>query len=284
MLPLVASGGNPAIEYFAGAMRPTPYLEQSQYLCQTFAATGAVVGRSRLMRLAGHAEVVPHADHGYYWIERVRIHIPIVTQPTVRFHCDDAVVNMKAGECWIFDTWRQHQVVNDNDDQRIHLVIDTVGGPAFWDMVARGRPVTGAGPQGEIDPALVPFDPDARPTLQLENLNVPVVMSPWEVERHLTFLLGEAGQSPAAAQLRRLTDELVRDWRALWSRHGANPDAKPEYARRLERFVETVRPLAMPITFGNGVNLFKAIHAMVGTTAVSGRADKLRLSPTTEMA
>lgn len=276
MLPLVASNGDPAIEFFGGPMRPTPYLERMPYLWQTFASIGAVIGRSRLMRLAGHAEVLPHADHGYYWIERVRIHIPIVTQPTVRFHCDDAVVNMAAGECWLFDTWRKHMVVNDNDDQRIHLVIDTVGGPRMWDLAKRGRPVTGAGPQGDLKAEPVAYQEGAHPPLNLENVNVPAIMSPWEVERHLTFLLGEAGDAPNMGHLRQLTEELVFDWRALWARHGAADEGKPEYAARLERFVEAAKPIAQPVNFANSVNLFKAIHAMVGITAASGRADKLK--------
>ena len=62
------------------------------------------------MRLSGHAEVMPHVDVNYYWRERVRVHVPIVTQPTVRFVCGDAQVNMRDGECWIFDTWRTHHV------------------------------------------------------------------------------------------------------------------------------------------------------------------------------
>ena len=78
---------------------------------------GATVGRTRLMRLAGMAEVKRHVDQGYYWAERVRIHVPIVTQPTVRFECGGQVVNMAAGECWIFDTWRQHRV-----DKRRHRI------------------------------------------------------------------------------------------------------------------------------------------------------------------
>jgi hypothetical protein len=276
MLPLISANGDPTVEYFAGPMQPTPYLECMPYLWQTFASVGAIIGRSRLMRLAGHAEVLPHADHGYYWIERTRIHIPIVTQPSVRFHCDDAVVNMAAGECWLFDTWRKHMVVNDNDDQRIHLVIDTVGGPRMWDLAARGRPVSSAGPQGDLSPELVAYDESARPSLPLENVNVPVIMSPWEIERHLTFLLGEAEAAPAIRQLRKLTEDLVLDWRALWARHGADPDAKAEYAARLDLFVEAARPLAMPVTFANSVNLFKAMHAMVGITAASGRTDKLK--------
>ena len=97
MLPLLAVGGDPANESFAGAMAPTPELLRCPYLVQVMASFGATLGRTRLMRLAGQAEVTPHVDQGYYWAERVRVHVPIVTQPTVRFECGAAVINMAAG-------------------------------------------------------------------------------------------------------------------------------------------------------------------------------------------
>ncbi len=121
-------------------MRPTRHLERCPYLQQVLHSIGATWGRTRLMRLSGQAEVTPHVDVNYYWRERVRVHVPIVTQPTVRFTCGDAEINMRAGECWIFDTWRMHNVVNDHALPRIHLVADTVGGTGFWQLVARSRP------------------------------------------------------------------------------------------------------------------------------------------------
>ena len=45
------------------------------------ASFDTVVGRSRLMRLAGAAEVSAHYDMHYNWYQRVRIHVPIVTDP-----------------------------------------------------------------------------------------------------------------------------------------------------------------------------------------------------------
>ena len=81
---------------------------------QVLASIGATWGRTRLMRLSGQARSPRTSTSNYYWRERVRVHVPIVTQPTVRFTCGDAEVNMRAGECWIFDTWRMHNVVNDH--------------------------------------------------------------------------------------------------------------------------------------------------------------------------
>ena len=117
-------------------MRATAHLERCPYLQQVLYSIGATWGRTRLMRLSGQAEVTPHVDVNYYWRERVRVHVPIVTQPTVRFTCGDAKINMRAGECWLFDTWRMHNVVNDHVLPRIHLVADTVGGIGL--LAARG--------------------------------------------------------------------------------------------------------------------------------------------------
>jgi hypothetical protein len=69
-----------------------------------------------------------------------------VTQPTVRFVCGGETVNMAAGECWIFDTWREHNVFNDASEHRIYLVADSVGGAEFSSLVERGRPHAAALP------------------------------------------------------------------------------------------------------------------------------------------
>jgi hypothetical protein len=51
------------------------------YLRQVLAGFGVVWGRSRLMRLAPGASVPEHADINYHWHTRVRLHVPVFTQP-----------------------------------------------------------------------------------------------------------------------------------------------------------------------------------------------------------
>ena len=78
---------------------------------------------------------------------------------------------MAEGECWIFDTWRMHNVLNPTARERIHLVCDTVGSESFWRLAATGGPARAS-----------PFVPYPPPTLRFESSNFPIVMSPWEFE------------------------------------------------------------------------------------------------------
>ncbi len=120
---------------FAGAMAPTPHLANCPYHRQVMSSFGEVLARSRLMKLAAGCEVGLHVDFNYHWHTRVRMHIPIVTNPEVRFLCGDRTVHMAPGQCWLFDNWRPHNVVNDGDTDRVHLVVDLAGSSRFWHRV-----------------------------------------------------------------------------------------------------------------------------------------------------
>lgn len=268
MLPLVAVNGDPADERFRGPMRPTEYLLQSPYLSQVFASIGATIGRSRLMRLAGQAEVSRHADQGYYWAERMRVHVPIVTQPTVRFECGGAAINMAAGECWIFDTWRQHRVINDATAQRIHLVIDTVGGPGFWDLAARARPHDAA-PNTTWQPQRIAPAAGNAVEIPCEAVNLPAVMSPWELSKHFDLLFAEALPHPNLRTVAAGTQRFIRAWHALWFRHGDAPEGQADFRRLLATYVAEVGPLAQPIKLKNELGWYGAMRAMIASVAVA---------------
>ena len=267
MLPLVAVNGDPADETFAGPMQPTPHLRACPYLAQVFASIGATIGRSRLMRLSGQAEVSRHFDQGYYWADRVRVHVPIVTQPTVRFECGDAAINMAAGECWIFDTWRMHRVLNDADDARIHLVIDTVGGSGFWDLAGHGRGHGAA--QRDWQPTRVSPAPGVVADFPLESVNVPAVMSPWEMHALFSQLFGDARPHPELRQVQFLAAQLVRGWRGLWAQYGDGEAGKPHFRAMLDRFRQQALPLSEPLLLVNGGSLLTAMMLLILQSAVN---------------
>jgi hypothetical protein len=267
MLPLVAVNGEPDNEAFAGAMRPTPHLQRCRYLQQALASFGVTVGRTRLMRLAGQAEVTRHADQGYYWAERMRIHVPIVTQPTVLFECDGQTINMAAGECWIFDTWRQHRVLNDAVESRIHLVCDTVGGAAFWELAAKGRlhdaPRAGWPARHVAADANVPVD------FACETFNVPAVMTPWELWQHLSFLIAESLPHPQLPMLQQQVLRFVRQWKGLWAQYGDSPAGRAQFRAAFDAFASGARPLAQGVTLRNEMPFFQVMMVMISRVAVT---------------
>lgn len=265
MLPLIAVDGDPANEMFAGAMRPTAALSRCPKLQQVLASLGATVGRTRLMRLAGMAEVKRHVDQGYYWAERVRVHVPIVTQPTVRFECGDEAINMAAGECWIFDTWRQHRVLNDATASRVHLVVDTVGGAAFWDLVEQGR-MPAAGGSG-WQPQRVPWR-DGSSSFPLETRNIPRVMTPWELAKHMSFLFSEALPHPRLDEVAMRFERLHRQWAGLWAAYGDDPGTAGRFRDAFDRFVADVRPIAQDIALRNETRWIDGVMLMLGRSVV----------------
>lgn len=176
---------------------------------------------------------------------------------------------MAEGECWTFDTWRQHRVHNDDHRQRIHLVADTVGGPGLWELMrdARAHDVQ---PNGWSPRHVVP---QAAPvSLMLESYNVPMVMSPWEARTHLDFLLGEVGGAEAIDTFSRdVIAPFLRDWQALWALHGDSGRGLDAYRARRDRLRADSAPFET-IRLRNNVPLVKAIHAIVTMNLVAHSA------------
>ena len=197
-LSLVAVGGDPTNNDVRGPQRPTPLLARCPYITQVLASLQTVLGRTRLMRIDAGAEATEHVDTNYYWLERVRVHVPIVTTPEVRFICDAQSIHMAAGEVWIFDTFRRHNVVNPGSTPRIHLVVDTVGSPKFWDLVAQGHRPFAARKQSVMTAHEVPYREGLQVDLDYENVNFPLVMSPWEQESLAADVLDHLANSSEA--------------------------------------------------------------------------------------
>jgi hypothetical protein len=273
----VDGGENDAVN---GRMAMTPHLRRSPYIRQVLASFGVVWGRSRLMRLAPRAVVPQHADINYHWFTRVRLHLPVITHPAVRFYCGDEIVHMAAGEAWLFDNWRQHRVENDSDHERIHLVADTSGSSSFWQFVARSQ-VPGA------SDAVHRFDPQRDPPLLTEQTVLAPVMPPAEVDLLITDLSsefaydGDSGE-PAArlARYRGMLDNFCKDWRQLYLLHGESESGRAEFTKLLD----SVRSVSKTIAEGilvrtNRVSAHTVLEARVlhpmlttSTPAVHGTA------------
>jgi hypothetical protein len=244
-LRLISVGGGENDEV-DGVMRATPHLAQLPYVRQLLGSFGVVWSRSRLLRLDPGAVVPEHADINYHWFYRVRVHIPIVTRPEVRFHCGGEAVHMQAGEAWLFDNWRIHHVENPTPDARIHLVADTSGSASFWQFVGQ------AGLPGVADRELR-FDPGRDVAPLTEQSALRPVMSPGEVDYLVGDLRAELVPSADSPELRaklaryhQLLDGFARDWRQVYSLFGERPDARAQF----EQLRDAVRGASREIADG----------------------------------
>lgn len=261
-VPLVTPGGT-LNDMFDGPMGPTEALLQCPYIMQIMAEIGAVWGRSRLMALAPGAEVPPHADSHYYWRTHHRLHIPVITNPGVIFTCDDQSVHMAAGECWMFDSFRWHDVQNKGSERRVHLVIDTVGGGQLWDLMEAAQAGT------ETSRMLLPGERSGD-GLAFEQVNSPRIMSPWEIRCHVAFVAEHAVPDPLLETVFKRLERFVEDWAAAWARFGTADEGLTTYR---ELVATTRRDLAAlgggHLVLRNEIELYHVLDQLVFTMAAA---------------
>lgn len=222
---LVTVMGQPT-DAFEGPMRPTENLARCRYIAEIMAALGGVWGRSRLMGLGAGAEVPEHVDAHYHWRTHLRIHVPAITNPGVEFTCGGTTIHMAAGECWVFDSFRWHEVHNRGTERRVHLVLDTVVTQPLWDLIDAAQ----SGAAG--DRLLPPGEADPR-TLRFEQVNAPKIMSPWEIRGHLAFIAENLDAQPGLDALMKRLDRFADGWAALWAQYGTADQGLPEYRQLL---------------------------------------------------
>ncbi|MXR68162.1 cupin domain-containing protein [Shewanella sp. JBTF-M18] len=268
-IALISVGGSFNNE-FKGPMSPTPALLQSPYLQQVIASFGEVIGRSRLMRLAPGCEVPLHSDINYHWHNRVRIHIPIVTDEAVQFHCDDKQVHMGAGECWIFDSWKYHKVVNNSDKMRVHLVIDTMGSSRFWQMVNEASLAYGDLDDPSFKPKHLSYIPEKPAEIITEKVNFPLVMPPSEVRlltQELSAQIQSAADSASEASLTfiKLLNDFALDWQELWSQFGDDKAGWDAFHRLRQQTLAQAAPLEQQVMVDSQTSAMKIlVHLIMG--------------------
>lgn len=249
---------------FAGAMSITPHLRKSPYLQQVLASFGEVLGRSRLMKLAAGSEVATHVDFNYHWYTRVRIHIPIVTNPQITFFCADDAVHMRAGECWIFNSWRRHRVSNKSNEDRVHLVLDTAGSSRFWETV---RQMEALSPEqnknlGAADISCVQFQENVKAGIRCERFNIAPVMSPGELDALVVEIIGDfednrENDAKLVDDYKNMLLAFTRDWREVWLLHGYRREGWPDYQKLIDQVRAALHPNRRALVTGSnnlGVN------------------------------
>jgi hypothetical protein len=273
---LISAGGKPT-DVMEGAMGPTPHLFACPYVMQIMESIGSVWGRSRLMGLAPGAQVPVHIDSHYYWRTHIRIHIPVITNPNVSFACGGETVNMAAGECWVFDSFQKHEVHNRGSDTRVHLVIDTVGGGRLHDLIAAAE--AGAGEFEFLEPADSP-----PPELAYERINLPEVMSPWEIRCHVDFILGNATSHPRLDTVKGRIGRFIDDWSAAWAQFGTDPSAVATYRHLLaEARRDLVGLGGEDVRLTNGVSLQHIFDRLIVEAALQAARGGPKAVPSSAM-
>jgi len=232
--PLISVNGE-SNDLMSGKMLTTEYLEKMPYIKQIMETIGEIYGRSRLMLLKAGCQVTPHHDLHYHWFNRVRIHIPITTNPGVIFKCADKAIHMEEGTTWIFDSWKKHSVFNNSNQDRVHLVLDTCGSFEFWKMVEQFL-------QKPIDKTLeiTPYLSNKQNHfIKTEKFNVNELMSAGEVDFFVNLLIEDVTLNTTndPRHLNNFIDTLNqfrREWRNTGLQYGNNLDSRKKYQQLIK--------------------------------------------------
>jgi hypothetical protein len=85
---------------------------------------GGTILRAMVAKLLPGEVILPHRDrHPSYHCSH-HIHVPIKTNPGVRFIIDGRPYAMKVGEAYEINNQKDHNVMNKGDEEQIHLMFD----------------------------------------------------------------------------------------------------------------------------------------------------------------
>lgn len=244
-------------------MLPTAYLDQLPYTRRIMAGLGSTIGRSRLMRVVEEGNLDPHVDVNYYWLHHLRVHVPVVTSPEAILEVEGESRHLRAGEVWVFDTWRRHRVANPADKARIHLVIDTVGSAQLWSMI-----------NGDTsDVVQVPLG-GSEPDLPFESYNWPDVMPAAELHEVAQGLLTDVRVSDPTAveRVSRVLDDLWHDWRDLEARFGSSMEGSVARGSLLSTTRDRVVAQLDDVVLPNGNRLMDALDHLIFRPAQAPKA------------
>jgi hypothetical protein len=261
-VPLISPGGA-NIHQAVGPMAPTEWLQRCPYILEIMQALDSTWGRSRLMGLDPSAEVPEHVDINYYWRTHLRIHIPVITNPDVAFTCANETIHMPAGECWILDSFYRHSVVNRGSEIRVHLVLDTVGSGSLWDLMEGAR--NGSLKDSFLEPGQAP-----QPQLDFEQVNAPVIMSPWEMKTHISYIADWTEDGPELQQVLSILDRFVMAWGGTWARHAVSEPGLPFYVQHLTEVRNALAKAGVSeVRMRNGRPLLTSVEQFILANAIA---------------
>jgi len=85
---------------------------------------GEQLGRALVVNLPKGCKVTPHVDMGAPATYYQRYHIVLQSKVGNVFRAGDEYIHMLPGEVWWFNNEVEHEVTNNSDDDRLHLIVD----------------------------------------------------------------------------------------------------------------------------------------------------------------
>lgn len=87
---------------------------------------GGTIIRAMAAKLLAGGRILPHRDsHPSFGVGH-RIHVPIVTNPRVRFMIDGRPFQLEVGQAYEINNQKVHSVMNKGDADRINFIFDYV--------------------------------------------------------------------------------------------------------------------------------------------------------------
>ena len=87
---------------------------------------GGTIIRAMAAKLLAGGRILPHRDSHPSFGAGHRIHVPIVTNPRVRFMIDGRPYQLRVGEAYEINNQKVHSVMNKGAEDRINFIFDYV--------------------------------------------------------------------------------------------------------------------------------------------------------------
>ena len=100
---------------------------------------GGTIVRAMAAKLLAGGRILPHRDSHPSFARGHRIHVPITTNPRVRFMIDGRPYQLEVGQAYEVNNQKVHSVMNKGDTDRISFIFDYVPPGLRREQSARAR-------------------------------------------------------------------------------------------------------------------------------------------------
>jgi hypothetical protein len=112
--------------------KDTPAMQP--YIKELINELGVQVLKVRILNLKSKESIAEHVDN-FQSNDVVRLHIPVVTHPSVEFWLDGDRYYIPTNKLYYLNVRKKHKVYNGSNNDRVHIVIDVVQTPELADRV-----------------------------------------------------------------------------------------------------------------------------------------------------